>query len=72
MDGRTGLKSCSFNLPSYSMSTENTNTEVSKALSIEELRKFDGFDDITDEQASEIIETLKQLALVIIKTFKNQ
>jgi len=72
MDGRTGLKSCSFNLSSYSMPTENANTEVSKALSIEELRKFDGFDDITDEQALEIIETLKQLALVIIKTFKNQ
>ncbi|WP_299213233.1 hypothetical protein [uncultured Dokdonia sp.] len=54
------------------MSKENTNTEVSKALSIGELRKFDGFDDITDEQALEIIETLKQLALVIIKTFKNQ
>lgn len=53
------------------MSTEKIDTEVSKALSIEELRKFDGFDDITDQEALEIIETLKQLALVIVKTFKD-
>ena len=52
------------------MSTENTNTEVLKIISIEELKQCEGLDHLNDEQALEIIETLKQLALVIYQTLK--
>lgn len=52
------------------MSTENTNTEVLKIISNEELKQCDGLDDLTDDEALEIIETLKQLALIIYQTLK--
>ncbi|WP_299311170.1 hypothetical protein [uncultured Aquimarina sp.] len=38
-----------------------------KILSIEELKEFEGLSDLTDQQAIEIIETLKEISLIAHK-----
>ena len=45
------------------MNTENPNTN--EKLTIEELRAFPGCEHYTDEQASEIVETIYQLCLLL-------
>ena len=42
----------------------NTDHDQLKTLSIEQLRQFEGFGHVSDEQAVEIIETLKELTLI--------
>ena len=39
-------------------------TTTLKTISIEELKSFDGFADVSNEQAIEIINTLKELSLL--------
>lgn len=50
------------------MSIENTDTESLKTISIEELKKCEGLQGLSDQEALQIIETLKQIALVVYQT----
>ncbi len=50
------------------MLTESTNTEALKTISVEELKKCEGLEGLSDQEALEIIETLKQIALVVYQT----
>jgi len=54
------------------MSQEINNTEGLKTLSIDELRQYKGLSDLTDAQAQEIVQSLKQLALSIHKTINRE
>ncbi len=42
-----------------------------KTLSIEELKQFEGLSDLTDQQATEVIETLKELSLIAHKIISH-
>lgn len=42
-----------------------------RVLTIEELRAFNGLSELTDEQALEIIQTLKQLSLLTYQIINN-
>jgi hypothetical protein len=46
-------------------------TTTLKTISIEELKSFDGFADVTNEQAIEIINTLKELSLLTHNIITN-
>ncbi len=54
------------------MSSTNENSEL-RTISIEELKTFEGLSDLSDKQALEIINSLKELSLIthkIIHTYE--
>lgn len=48
-----------------------TDKEELRVITIEELRQFDGFENVSDEKATEIIETVKELALITYSITTN-
>ena len=47
------------------------NLENPRKLTIEQLKKFTGFKDISEEKAQELIEDLYKLSIITYKIFKN-
>jgi hypothetical protein len=55
------------------ISTENENNKVAyKRITYAELIKFKGFEDYTESQAMEVIETLYQLSIVCFQLHKKK
>ncbi|WP_299244407.1 hypothetical protein [uncultured Aquimarina sp.] len=55
------------------MSKENEKSNELRTISIEELRAFEGLSEITDQQALEIIKSIKELSLIthqIVSTYE--
>jgi hypothetical protein len=41
-------------------------------LSIEQLKKYEGFENITDDEAAKIIEQLKEFCLIVITAYNEE
>lgn len=64
-------------LPNYLIRDTNTSPKIisnqeQSSLTLQELRKFDGFDNISDEEGREILNTCAVLSKLICETFKNK
>ena len=49
------------------MSTQYENEEKPRGLGIEKLRTYKGFENITDEEASKVIETILEFVEIVVK-----
>lgn len=54
------------------LSTEFGESSVSKKISMNDVRKCHGFQDISDKEAKEIIDSIYQLSIISININKNE
>ncbi len=57
------------------MTNNNTNEgrrRVKEELSIDKLREFKGFENINDEEASELVYSLKTFSIILFNSFEEQ